>query len=387
MMRFYCIALLFIFSFAPGHANAPADSIVERIATGFRFVEGPVWRDGVGLLFSDIHANKIYRWTQQTNTTVFLNHSDSSNGLTYDSQGRLILTQMQLRRVARRDTNGTITPLATNYGGKRFNSPNDLVVRSDGSVWFTDPPFNVPQGEQRELSFAGIFRINPSGSVQLLDSSLNLPNGICFSNDESKLYVNNSQAHIIYVWDIVNDSTIANKRVFATIPVNNYADGMKFDEYGNLFCTCGPAIWIYRPNGTLLDSMRVPETTSNCNWGDADRKTLFITAGTSVYRVRLATSDVKDRGSLHPAPFELYPNYPNPFNPTTNISFHLASRAVASLKIFDSLGKDVSTLVSEELPAGSYTRQWDAKGIASGVYYYRLQSGEFVQTKKLLLLR
>ena len=141
-----------------------------------------------------------------------MNPSDSSNRLTLDLQGRLILTQMELRRVSRRETNGTITPLASTYNGKRFNSPNDVVVKSDSSIFFTDPDFNIPIGEKAELSFKGIYRISPSGGLTLLDSTLDKPNGICFSLDESKLYVNESAQAKIYVWDVSGDS-LTNKRL------------------------------------------------------------------------------------------------------------------------------------------------------------------------------
>ena len=136
---------------------------VEKVADGFQFVEGPVWKDGLGLLFSDIWPGRIYRWTQDSGAVVYLQHSDSSNGLTFDRQGRLVLTQMEKRRVARMEANGTITPLATTYLGKRFNSPNDIVVKSNGGIFFTDPNFNIPAGQAQEMPYCGIFCITPSG--------------------------------------------------------------------------------------------------------------------------------------------------------------------------------------------------------------------------------
>jgi gluconolactonase len=204
-------------SHAAAQSPVPRSAKLERIATGFQFVEGPVWKDSVGLLFSDIPANTVYEWTASAGAQAYLNPSDNSNGLTLDLQGRLILTQTGLRRVARRESNGVETSLASAYGGKKLNSPNDVVVKSDGSVWFTDPPLNIPSGQKAELTFSGIFRISLSGALQLLDSSLSQPNGICFSPDEKNLYVNNSAERVIYVWDVMNDTSIANRRRFASM--------------------------------------------------------------------------------------------------------------------------------------------------------------------------
>ncbi len=195
--------LIFVVSATFAQSPVPNGAKVEKLATGFLQVEGPVWYNGPGLksaidssiLFSDIAGNKIYQYSPATGkATPFLNPSDSSNGMTFDREGRLVFCQMGFRRVVRMDSNGTITPLVSTYGGKKFNSPNDVVVKSDGSIFFTDPPFNIPAGEKQELPFSGIFRISPSGLLQLLDSTLSLPNGICFSPDESKLYVNDSQS-------------------------------------------------------------------------------------------------------------------------------------------------------------------------------------------------
>ena len=281
--------LLIAFSVS-AQSPVPEDAKPELIASGFQFVEGPVWSDSIGLLFSDLDGNIAYRWTEVDSITEYLNPSYNSNGLTYDSEGRLIIAQTGLRRVARLEFDGSQTSLANNYNGKKLNSPNDPVVKSDGSIFFTDPPFNIPSGEKQELSFSGIYRISPYGRLQLLDSTLNLPNGICFSKDETKLYVNNSKVRIIYVWDVINDSTIANKREFASINPIGYADGMKIDTEGNLFCTGPEGVWMFSPEGNLLDKIPLPQNPSNCNWGDADRKTLYITAGNSVYRIRLGSN-------------------------------------------------------------------------------------------------
>ena len=287
MKKKFLLLFLFINVTASAQSPVPEGAQPELIASGFQFVEGPVWSDTIGLLFSDLHGNIAYRWTEEDSITEFLNPSYNSNGLTYDLDGRLIINETGLRRVARLEFDGTQTSLANNYNGKKLNSPNDLIVKSDGSIFFTDPPFNIPEGEKQELSFSGIYRISPYGELQLLDSTLELPNGICFSKDETKLFVNNSKARIIYMWDVVNDSNIANKREFARINPTGYADGMKIDTYGNVFCAGPEGVWVFSPEGKLIDKISLPKNPSNCNWGDADRKTLYITAGNSVYRIRL----------------------------------------------------------------------------------------------------
>ena len=251
-----------------GHAQVVSGGTVERLWTGFQFVEGPLWKDGVGLLFSDIYPSTIYRWSRSDSTmSVYLKPSDSSNGLTFDHLGNLILTQMQKRRIARQEPNGTITPLVSTYNGKRFNSPNDIVVSSSGAIFFTDPDFNVPAGQTRELSFKGIFRLSPSGRLQVIDSTFDKPNGICFSPDGHRLYVNESAQHKIYVWDVVNDSTFTNKRLFYTIPQTGYADGMKVDSSGNVYCAGPGGIWVVSPTGTYVTLITTPQTPTNCTWG------------------------------------------------------------------------------------------------------------------------
>ena len=336
---------LFLISTAAGQQSpVPAGAKLEKIAAGLSQPEGPIWIDSLGLLFSDIAANMIYRFSpKDSSLTTFMKPSDSSNGLTLDLQGRLILTQMELRRVSRRETNGTITPLVSTYNGKRFNCPNDVVVKSDSSIYFTDPDFNIPTGETAELKIKGIYRLSPSGILKVLDSTFDKPNGICFSPDEKKFYVNESHACQIYVWDAAGDS-IYNKKLLYSIPpsITGYMDGMKTDPAGNIYCTGPTGVWIVSPAGTLLDKILVPapdNSPSNCNWGDADRKTLYITSGKSLYKIRLAsTTGVRDHGSVLPLAFHLYANYPNPFNPATMISYQLAVNSMVTLNVYDPLG-------------------------------------------------
>ena len=385
------LTTIFLISF-DAHAQSPIPpaATLELIASGIQQQEGPVWVDSVGLLFSDIRGNKIYKWTADKGKEIFLSPSDSSNGLTLDLKGRLILTQMGKRRVSRQEADETITPIAVTYNGKKFNSPNDLVVKSDGSIFFTDPDFNIPTGQHSELGFRGIYRISPSGNIRLLDSAFDKPNGICFSPDEKKLYVNESPKGEIYVWDIINDSTISNKKLFNK--VSPYADGMKVDPAGNLYCTGSGGVWIFSPEGKYLDKIVIQnQSPSNCAWGDSDRKTLYITSGSSVYRIRLAPTTGVDKrsGSSIPESIKLFQNYPNPFNPSTTISWQQRERNFVNLKVYDSLGCMVATLLNEYREAGIHNSGFntDNYSLPSGIYYYRLTVGNFSQTRKMILLK
>jgi len=388
------IILIFIFFITTVNDVIPqiiidTNATVEEIVTDIEQPEGPVWKKGIGLLFSDIKGNKIYKWTQEHGKEIYLDPSDSTNGLTYDLDGRLVAGQMGLRRVVRFEKDGSQTPLADKYEGKRFNSPNDLIVKSDGSIFFTDPDFNIPGGlKNKELPFNGIYRINSSGNIQLLDK-LELPNGICFSPDESKLYVNDSRVHRIYVWDVVDDSIIANKKLFYTIPVNGYADGMKTDAEGNLYVTCSSAVWIISPAAKLLGKINLPfnASASNCAWGEDDYKTLFITAGHSVFKVRPIITSINERKESIPQGYELYQNYPNPFNPLTNITYSIPVETRVTIKLYDETGGELMTLENSTRPAGSYTFSFNARNLCSGIYYYKMFTENYSASKKLVLLR
>jgi len=383
---------VFLLVLSPSRSN----SQVEKIAGGFLFVEGPVWKEGVGLLFSDINGNTIYRWSPDSEVVPYVRPSGNSNGLALDAQGRLLAAQHGSRQVVRFEPNGNQTILAARFEGKRLNSPNDLVVKSDESIWFTDPPYGISSG-QEELGFYGIYRISSSGVLQMLDKSLRRPNGIVFSPGEKKLYVNDSEARIIYVWDVVSDTSIANKRQFASMNVAGYADGMKVDADGNLFSAGPLGIWVFAPNGAPVDTLLVPGQTTNCNWGDADRRTLYITSGTAVYRTRPLLTSVRDsrRGGLAGGVCELSGNYPNPFNASTVITYRVPRGSPVSLSVVDILGREVAALVKGNLEAGDHEVRFDGSGLASGVYFTRLQVGDptdspgygSVQMKRLVLLR
>ncbi|HOD38037.1 MAG TPA: SMP-30/gluconolactonase/LRE family protein [Candidatus Marinimicrobia bacterium] len=384
------ILVLLIQSSAISQVILDPDAVVEEIVSGIQQPEGPVWREGLGLLFSDIKGNKIYKWTSEKGKEIYLDPSYNTNGLAYDLEGRLVAGQMGLRRVVRFEKDGSQTSLADSYDGKKLNSPNDLVIKSDGAIFFTDPDFNIPSGESKELSFNGVYRISPSGVLQLLTSSLTLPNGICFSPDESKLYVNDSQVHKIYVWDVVDDSTITNKKLLYTIPVPfSYADGMKIDVDGNIYCTCSSYVWVISPEGELIGKIALPSnvSASNCAWGDDDNRTLFITAGNSVYRVRPFVTSINKEDSSLPKSFELSQNYPNPFNPTTKITYSIPITSNVMITVYDVSGKEVVTIEDCQKKAGTYTLLFNAEKLASGVYYYNLTANEFSSTKKFVILK
>jgi gluconolactonase len=388
LVRFLGLVFFSAVAFVFAQPSLPRGGQLELVASGLLFTEGPVWKDSVGLFFSDINGNTIYRWSQQSGVVAVVKPSGNANGLTFDHQGRLLVAQQGARRVIRIERDSLQTILAERYTGKRLNSPNDLVVKSDGSIWFTDPPYGIST-PQEELGFYGIFRISPSGQLQLLDKSLLRPNGIAFSGDEKKLYVNDSESRRIYIWDVVSDSIVANKQQFAYITPMGYADGMKVDSAGNIYCAGPLGVWIFSPGGAVLDTILVPGQTTNCNWGDADRKTLYITSGTAVYRIRLGTTLVApsrdESGVLNR--FRLYPNYPNPFNPYTTIIFETSRGGRVTLRVYDLLGRDVETLIDSYLPPGIHQTEFLPKNLSSGVYYYGLAMSHNSLLRKMMLVR
>ena len=275
----------------------PEKVTLEQIATGFGFTEGPIWC-GDYLLFSDIPQNRIICWRRYSygpEVTTFRSPSGNSNGLTLDRGGRLIVCESTTRRITRTEVDGSITVLAERYQGKRINSPNDVVVRSDGSIYFTDPyaGFRLsPLG--KELSFNGVYRIAPDGELVLLVDDCKLPNGLAFSPDESVLYINDTMQRHIRAFDVSPDGNISNGRVFIDMQGEEpgATDGMKVDQQGNIYCTGPGGFWIMEPGGKCLGRITLPELPSNFNWGDPDWKTFYITARTSVYRMKLAVAGI-----------------------------------------------------------------------------------------------
>ncbi len=291
------------------HDLISPDAPIERVAGGLGFTEGPVWRGGA-LLFSDIPNNRIVRWRRLPEGPELTTYATGrSNGLTLDRQGRVLAAEHGGRRVARVADNGTRTVLVERFEGKQLNSPNDIVVRSDGSIYFTDPPYAVqpstpgmarPAGwwsapiPGKELTIHGVYRLTPDGALHLLVEDFALPNGLAFSPDESLLYVDDSAYKHIRAFDVRPDGSLTNSRILLDMASNDpgVPDGMKVDLQGNVFCTGPGGVWVCRADGTLLGRIILPELPANLAWGE-DGSVLFVTARTSVYRIQ-----TKTRGAL-----------------------------------------------------------------------------------------
>lgn len=268
------------------------DVTLDRLATGFGFTEGPLWC-GDHLLFSDIPRNRIVKFQMKPEgpeITTFRTPTGNSNGLTKDASGRLISCEHSTRRVTRTEIDGTITVLAERYQGKRLNSPNDVVVRTDGSVYFTDPSFGLRNHpDDQELEVNGVYRVTPDGTLHLLADDFELPNGLAFSPDESILYVNDTARQQIRAFDMLPDGSMTNGRIITEMKEKEPGapDGMKVDLRGNIYCTGPGGFWIMAPDGTPLGRVIMDELPSNLAWGDPDLRTMYITARESVYCIRL----------------------------------------------------------------------------------------------------
>jgi gluconolactonase len=293
----------------------PPDAKLEKLAEGFQWSEGPIWiPDYHCLLFSDVKANTIFKWKEGEGASVFLRPSGytgsiprggepGSNGLTLDHAGRLVLCEHGDRRIARLELTGHKKTLVEFYQFRRFNSPNDLVYKSNGDLYFTDPPYGLLGTNHdvgKELLFNGVYRLKPNGELTLLTDTLTFPNGLAFSPDEKKFYVAVSDPNraVWMVYDVQPDGTIANGRVFfdATTLTRNYPglpDGMKVDRNGNLFAAGPGGILVFSPDGTHLGTINTGEPTANCNWGD-DGSTLYIAANHYLARIKTGT-----KGKLH----------------------------------------------------------------------------------------
>jgi gluconolactonase len=272
-----------------------ATAAVERIATGMRWAEGPVWfGDGRYLLWSDIPNNRIMKWDDETGeVSVFRKPSNYSNGNTRDRQGRLITCEHGGRRVTRTEYDGTITVVLDRFESKRLNSPNDVVVKSDGSIWFTDPPFGISgtyEGYRADPELPqNVYRVDAGGQATVVIGDLRGPNGLCFSPDESKLYVVESRAtpnRLIHVYD-VDGAKLANKRIFVDCGPGT-ADGIKCDTDGNLWCGWGMSeeldgVVVFSPEGKMIGRIRLPERCANLCFGGAKRDRLFMASSQSVY--------------------------------------------------------------------------------------------------------
>ena len=276
-----------------------SEAQVEQIGTGCLFTEGPIWNvESNFLLFSDIPADQIKMWTPDSGITTFRQPSGQSNGLTYDKQKRLLACEHANRRVSRTELDGTVTTLVSHYEGKKLNSPNDIVVKSDGSIYFTDPPYGLKAeyGEEggAELDFQGVYRLSADGQqLTLLVDDFERPNGLCFSPDESILYIDDTTRMHVRAFDVQADGTITKDRVFAVEKGEHGApDGMKVDQQGNVYLTGPQGIWIFDPEARHLGVIQVPEGAANLGWGGENWQTLFITARSSIYQIQLKVSGI-----------------------------------------------------------------------------------------------
>jgi gluconolactonase len=298
---------------------APGSGL-EKLGGGFQFIEGPVWHPDGYLLFSDPNANTIYRWSPEGSVSVFRSksgysgfdigeyHQPGSNGLTLDPHGLLTINEHGNRRVTRLERTGKITVLADRYQGRRLNSPNDLVYRSDGTLYFTDPPFGLPKAfddPRKELPFSGVYMVKDS-QVTLLTKELSGPNGIAFSPDEKYLYVDNwdLKHKVLMRYEVNPDGTIANGKVFYDFTREREPvalDGIKVDQEGHVFVSAPGGVWILSPSGKALGRIVPPEHDANLAFGDADGKTLYLTASTGLYRIRVGIPGAKPASAVQAA--------------------------------------------------------------------------------------
>ena len=291
----------------------PPSAKIEKIAGGFKFTEGPLWRPNGTLWFSDVVGNVVRQWSPDVKITEILNpggadHPDYApagsfigpNGMVAGKDGSVLLCQHGNRRIVRIDRNRHITVFLDSWDGKRFSSPNDLVYKRDGSLYITDPPYGLVKQDDdptKEIKFNGVFRYD-GHKVTAVIRDLTRPNGIAFSPDEKYLYISNSdeKKKIWMRYEVQADGSVRNGKLFFDVTADKdpgNPDGMKVDVKGNLYCAGPAGIWIFSPEGKHLGTIKPGETPANCNWGGADRKTLFITAETSVYRISLSVAGVK----------------------------------------------------------------------------------------------
>jgi len=266
----------------------------EKLAGDFQFTEGPVWHPDGYLLFSDIRASRIYKYTPGGKPQIHIQPTGNSNGLTFDHEGRLLACEHTGRRVSRQTLDGSMRTVADSWNGKKLNSPNDVVVHSSGRIFFTDPPYGIAP-EDAEIGFNGLYRIDADDSVTLLEWDFGLPNGLAFSLDELVLYVDDTERRTVLAFDVGANLGLSNKRVLIDMNVSATGDpdGMKLDMQGNIYVTGPGGVWVVTPAAEHLGTIAFPEPPANVAFGGDDYKTLFVTAETSLYSVRVTVAGTR----------------------------------------------------------------------------------------------
>lgn len=276
-----------------------SDATVERLATGFKFIEGPVWvpKDEGYLIFSDIPANELKKWSASGGVSLFRFPSHNANGNTLDLKDRLVTAEHSGRRISFTTRKDNVKSVVDDFNGKKFNSPNDVVVKSDGTFWFTDPDYGLPKDATKEQEANHVFRFDEKQkSITALVSDFDKPNGLCFSPDEKLLYVADSgKPHHIRVFQVRDDGQLANGKVFCVITPGG-PDGIRCDAQGRIWSSSGNGVQVFLPNGTLIAKVNLPEAAANLCFGGSDGHSLFMTARTSLYRVKTLTT-----GAARPA--------------------------------------------------------------------------------------
>jgi gluconolactonase len=279
---------------------------VERVASGFRWAEGPVWMgDSSSLIWSDVPGNKMYRWDEHTGeTSEFRAPSNNANGNTRDRQGRLLTCEHLERRVTRTEYDGRVISLCSHFNGKRLNSPNDIVCKSDGSIWFTDPIFGISGFYEGEKAVAelpsNVYRLDVDGTLSVAAEGINMPNGLAFSPDESILYIVESRAvpRKILAYDVIEGAILHNPRVLINAGPKGTPDGFRLDIDGNLWCGWGmgeeglDGVHVFNPKGKLIGRIDLPERCANLCFGGVHRNRLFMAASTSIYALFVNTQGV-----------------------------------------------------------------------------------------------
>src|SRR5688572_20024425 len=292
-------------------ALVPKDAQIEKLAGGFSFIEGPLWRPGNALWFSDVVGNVVRQWAPDGKVTEILKPGGydgnsvpaggfvGPNGMAAYKDGGVLLCQHGNRRIALIDKDMKVSTFIDKFEGKKFNSPNDLVFHSDGSLYFTDPPYGLPKQDDdpsKEQKFNGVYRL-ANGKLQAIVTDLTHPNGIALSPDEKTLYVANSDPNrkIWMRYDVAANGTVSNGKVFADVTAHTedgLPDGLKVDAQGNVYATGPGGVWVFSPDGKHLGTIKPPEVPANCGWGD-DGKSLYMTARTGLYRIKLAVAGKK----------------------------------------------------------------------------------------------